>query len=209
MHVVYGLTETSSPATIMPGDPVDLNKLGSSGIPIPGLDLRIIDQKTREFLGPNLAGELEVKGSVVVERYLNTAGDTNKAFHDGWFNTGDIARVDEDGFVYILDRKRDMINRGGEKVFSIEVENAINDHPDVIECAVIGVPDPIYGEAVKAYIHLKDNVSLSSEEINDHLKKRLAKYKLPAEYEFVKELPRTDSGKINKNALRSDREQVT
>lgn len=202
MRTVYGLTETSSPASIMPEDPIDLDKLGSSGLPIPGVEFRIVDPETGELLPPGVPGELEVRGSVVIDGYFKADALAKSAFRQGWFSTGDIARLDEQGFVFILDRKKDMINRGGEKVYSIEVENIINNFPDVLECAVIGVPDPVFGEAVKAFIVLRENSTATETDISNFIHDKLAKYKLPSTYELIDAIPKTENGKISKRLLK-------
>ncbi|MDP4091828.1 MAG: class I adenylate-forming enzyme family protein [Bacillota bacterium] len=199
-HTVYGLTETSSPATIMPDDVYKTGKIGSSGKPIPGFDIKIIDEEGME-LASNEVGELLVKGSNVLCSYWNKQQNRD-AFIDGWFRTGDYARIDEDGFLYIVDRKKDMINRGGEKIYSIEVENVIYNHPAVNEVALIGVPDPVYGEVAKAIISLKQGCSASEEEIKKWVSERLAKFKVPQYIQFTEEMPHTNNGKISKTMLR-------
>lgn len=202
VHTVYGLTETSSPATVFPDDPLDVGKLGSSGIPIPGLELRIKASESNVVNEPGKPGEIELRGSNVITEYFKPENGANIVFQDGWFATGDIGLVDAEGYVYVLDRKKDMINHGGEKVFCLEVENRIIEFPGVDECAVIGVPDPIFGEAVKAIIRLKKGCLCSEEELKQFLVKSLAKYKLPTSFVFVNEIPRTESGKINKRLLK-------
>lgn len=202
MHVVYGLTETSSPATIMPNDPEVINKMGSSGMPIPGLEIRIINPETNHSQPRNVPGELEVKGNVVIEKYLKMDSDHKNVFHDGWFRTGDIAKIDNDGFVYILDRKKDMINRGGEKIYSIEVEEVISDYPGVHECSVIGIPDPVYGEIPIGLIVNAEGIEINLEHLKKFVDDRLAKFKVPTEYIFVDELPKNASGKVDKKVLK-------
>ncbi|PEJ37480.1 hypothetical protein CN689_00820 [Peribacillus butanolivorans] len=125
------------------------------------------------------------------------------AFIDGYWRSGDLAKIDEDGFIYIMDRKKDMINRGGEKVYSVEVENVIYTHPKVLEVAVVGIPDEIFGEMVKAFIVTKENIVLEKDEIIEFTSKQLASYKVPKEIEFVSELPRNPGGKVLKNRLKN------
>ncbi|MDK2798485.1 MAG: long-chain acyl-CoA synthetase [Clostridiales bacterium] len=197
-HTVYGLTETSSPATIFPTDVYGSNKMGSSGVPIPGVEIKIIDEEGMEC-PCNSVGELLIRGSVVLEKYWNS---NQKATEDGWFKTGDLAKFDNDGYIYIVDRKKDMINRGGEKIYSFEVENILYTHPAVKEVAVIGVPDPVYGEVVKAVIVTNEGYSLTEEEVKEWVKQKLAKYKVPAYVQFINEMPRTNNGKISKKIIK-------
>ncbi|WP_198543750.1 class I adenylate-forming enzyme family protein [Petroclostridium xylanilyticum] len=200
-HTVYGLTETSSPATVFPTDVYSSSKIGSSGLPIPGLEIKIVDEQGNQ-LSPNEVGELLVKGPVVLEKYWNNTEATANSIKDGWFKTGDLAKIDDDGYIYILDRKKDMINRGGEKVYCLEVENVLYDHPAIKEVAVIGVPDSVYGEVVKAVIVLNKGCTLTEKEIREWMSKRLAKYKIPQYIQFIDDMPRTDNGKISKKLIR-------
>jgi long-chain acyl-CoA synthetase len=209
MRPVYGLTETTSPATIMPQDPLDIGHAGSSGLPIPGIQVRVIDADTRNRLPVGEIGEIEVKGSVVIERYFEADEESSKAFHEGWFNTGDIGQFDKDGYLYVLDRKKDMINRGGEKIYSVEVENAISKHPDVLECAVYGLADPIYGEQVRAMVKLRERSDLTAETLAIFLRHSLAKYKMPVVYDFVESIPKTENGKVDKKRIRQLTSQST
>lgn len=199
---VYGLTETSSPATLMPADATSRpDKARSCGVPIPVCDVAVLDDEGLE-IGPDLPGELAVRGPMVVKGYWRDAGATAKAFRDGWFRTGDIARYDTDGFVYILDRKKDMINRGGEKVASQEVEAALAECPGVREVAVVGVPHPVYGETVKAFVVPEPGLIPDPSAILGFARSRLAKFKVPSEIAFLDELPKSPYGKILKTALR-------
>lgn len=201
-RTVYGLTETSSPATIFPTDVIGSGKIGSSGIQIPGVYIKIVDDAGEE-LPPGFPGELLIKGSVVLQKYWNNAKATSSSIRDGWFKTGDMARIDIDGFVYIVDRKKDMINRGGEKIYSLEVENVLYNHPAVREVAVIGTQDPVYGEVVKAVIVLNKGYELGEEEVKKYVGERLAKYKVPHYVQFIDDMPRTDNGKISKKLIKS------
>ncbi|WP_240613522.1 class I adenylate-forming enzyme family protein [Pueribacillus theae] len=195
----YGATETSSPTTIMPASYPD-SKIESVGLPVPVADLKIVNEDLEEC-GPNEVGELLIKGPMVVEGYWDNDEANRTAFIDGYWISGDMARMDEEGFVYIMDRKKDMINRGGEKIFSVEVENALYNHPSVLEAAVVGVPDPVYGEQVKAFIVKKEGTEVSAEELKSFLSERLARYKIPKEIDFISELPRNPGGKVLKNIL--------
>ena len=129
-------------------------------------------------------------------------GDVSRdAFHDGWFDTGDIARIDDDGFLYILDRRKDMINHGGENVYSIEVENMLSTHPAVAECAVFGIPDDVFGEKVWAMVRAEGK-GTDATQLRQYMYGRLATYKLPTEYVFVDKLPKSENGKVSKRRLK-------
>lgn len=147
-------------------------------------------------------GEIVVKGESVTTGYWNRPQETAEAFRDGWLYTGDMAVVDSEGYVNIVDRKKDMIITGGENVYSIEVENALYTHPLILEAVVIGVPDPKWGEAVKAVVVLKPGQSVTEDEIIHHCRMQIAGYKAPKSVDFVTELPRTGSGKIHKKGIR-------
>jgi acyl-CoA synthetase (AMP-forming)/AMP-acid ligase II len=148
-------------------------------------------------------GELLVRGPNVVAGYWNKPGETAEAISDGWLRTGDIARIDADGFVQILDRKKDMINRGGEKVYCVEVESALTAHPAVFEAAVMGVPDAMMGEKVGAVVVLKPDCRVGSGELLESVATRLARFKLPQYLVFSNQpLPRNPGGKILKKTLR-------
>lgn len=203
MYTVFGMTETSSPATIMPDDPLVLGKPNSSGLPIPGVEIRIADTGTGRPLPAGCPGALLVRGSTVITSYWGVDAVQNAvAFKDGWLDTGDIAKVDKDGYLYILDRRKDMINRGGEKIFSIEVENLLATHPAVAECAVVGKADAVLGETVCAYVRLKPGSSVDAESLKTFMYGKLATYKLPVQYYFVEAFPKNPNGKICKNELR-------
>ncbi len=202
-HTVYGLTETSSPATVMPS--VDrsqpITRAGSSGLPVPCVEVKVVSNG--QEMGLDQAGELLIRGATVAEGYWNNPAATQSTFGDGWLRTGDVARIDRDGFVYILDRVKDMINRGGEKVYSIEVEDVLHAHPEIVEAAVVGIPDPIYGEAVKAFVVKVPGSELNAEDVRAWVKSRLAGFKVPSVVEFLDALPRNPNGKVMKHVLRS------
>ena len=200
LHNAYGATETSSPTTIMPRKYPD-SKIDSVGLPVPVADVKVVNEQMEEC-PVNEAGELLIKGPMVVEGYWNNPEANRSSFVDGYWKSGDMARIDEDGYVYIMDRKKDMINRGGEKIFSVEVENALYNHPAVLEAAVVGIPDPIFGEQVKAFVVMKEDMNVSEEEIKTFLAERLADYKVPKEVEFIRELPRNPGGKVMKGQLK-------
>lgn len=197
-RTIYGLTETSSPASIFPGDAASSPYIGSSGWPIPGLMMKVVDDAGREL--PNgQVGELLIRGTVVMEEY---DGRSDGFAEDRWFKSGDLARLTDDGYVYITDRKKDMINRGGEKVWSYEIENILHDCPDVLEAAVVGMPDDVYGEIVAALILPRPGSGCTPLGILDQLSGRVAKYKLPSLIHMTDEIPRTPNGKVDKIAIR-------
>jgi long-chain acyl-CoA synthetase len=154
-------------------------------------------------------GEILVGGVKVFKGYWKNPEATRATIVDGWVRTGDIGKIDEEGFVYILDRKKDMINRGGEKIYSLEVENVICDNPKVLEAAVVGVPDPVMGEVVKACIALKQGEKITVEDIKNFCAERLADYKVPKFVEFMNSLPRNPAGKVSKPDLRYVLPRVT
>ncbi|MFB4165582.1 class I adenylate-forming enzyme family protein [Alteribacillus sp. JSM 102045] len=201
LHNAYGATETSSPTTIMPVE-YDDNKFSSVGLPVPVGEVQIVNEAGQE-LPDGEVGELWIKGPMVVQGYWRNEEANKKSFEDGYWKSGDMAYRDDEGFVYIMDRKKDMINRGGEKIFSAEVENVLYGHPAVLEAAIVGIPDQLFGEQVKAYVVIKEqeNQAPHPEEIKEFLKEKIADYKVPQYVEFVIELPRNPGGKILKNKL--------
>jgi long-chain acyl-CoA synthetase len=196
----YGLSETS-PVTHR--NPIfGPRKPGSIGVPLPNTDCRIVDVETGTIeLPPGEPGELIIKGPQVMKGYWNKPEETAMALRDGWLYTGDIATMDEDGYFYIVGRKKEMIIAGGYNIYPIEVEEVIYQHPAVAEACVFGVPDPYRGETVKAAVVLKDGVHATEEELIDWCKERLAKYKVPRLVEFRKQLPKSTVGKILRRKL--------
>jgi long-chain acyl-CoA synthetase len=205
----YGLTETSSVTTMNSGDDY-VHKPGSVGPPVPVCDVRVVpdgfggDEPTDDLpSGPEVTGELWIKGPNVVRGYFNKPEATAATFTRGWLHSGDVARIDEDGFVYIVDRAKDMVIRGGENVYSVEVEAALFEHPAVADAAVIGVPHAVLGEEVGAAVVLRPGSKLSAEELARHVKERLAGFKVPTHIWFRSEpLPRNPQGKVLKRELR-------
>ncbi len=196
----YGLTEASPETHNSPPNRV---KIGSIGIPIIDTDAKIVDIETgTKELPPSEAGELIVKGPQVMKGYMKQPEETERALRNGWLYTGDIARMDEEGYFYIVDRLKDTIKYKGYSVFPAEVENVLYGHPSIRECAVIGKPDSVAGEIPKAYVVLKEGVAITKEELIEYCKKRIAPYKRIREVEFVAELPKNIAGKILKRALR-------
>ncbi|MDG6913920.1 MAG: long-chain fatty acid--CoA ligase [Nitrososphaerota archaeon] len=199
----YGLSETS-PVTHCNPVTGGVVKDGSIGPPFSETDAKIVDISDREkTLKAGEIGELAVKGPQVMKGYWNQEEETKAVLKDGWFLTGDIAKMDPDGYFYIVDRKKDMINVGGLKVYPREVEDVLFEHPDVKEAGVIGVPNQFSGEAVKAFVVLKDPAKgTSAQELIEFCQERLAKFKVPKEVEFVQELPKTLIGKVLRRKLR-------
>jgi long-chain acyl-CoA synthetase len=197
----YGLSETAPVVTINPADGPARD--GSIGLPVPATDISIrsIEDPSQEMpLGE--AGEICIKGPQVMPGYWNKPEETAESFVDGYFRTGDVARFDEDGFIYIVDRLKDMINASGYKIYPRQVEDAIYRHPAVEEVTVIGIPDEYRGEAPKAFIKLKQGRTSNEEEIMTFLKTQISKLELPAEIEFRDELPKTMIGKLSRKELR-------
>jgi len=199
----YGLTETCGIVTAN-SSRLYTAKPSSCGRIVPTLEGRLEDEAGEVLSpGPDVTGELCVRGAVVIKGYLNRPEATADAIRDGWFHTGDIARIDEDGFVYIVDRAKDMVLRGGENVYCSEVEAAIYEHPDVAEAAVFGVPDERLGEAVAAAIVRTPGSTLDQEQLSEFLGERIAKFKIPSTVWFRDEpLPRNANGKFLKRELR-------
>ncbi len=195
----YGLTEAAPVTHVNPL--FGRRKVGSIGIPIPGVDARIVDLETRKPLPPGAEGEMEVRGPHVMTGYWNRPQETAETIVDGWLLTGDIGRMDDDGYFYIVDRKKDMIDAAGFKVLPREVEEILFMHPKVQEAVVAGVPDPYRGETVKAYLILKEGQEATEAEIIDFCKLHLASFKVPRKIEFRKELPKTMVGKYLRRVL--------
>ncbi len=196
----YGLSEAPTATHCNPQ--MGENRTGSIGLPFPDVDARIIsldDEVT--VLGPGEVGELVIKGPQVFKGYFNMPTETKNALRDGWLYTGDIASMDEDGYFYIVDRKKEVMKPGGFQVWPREVEEVISDHPKVFEVGVAGIPDPNRGETVKAWVVLQPDESLTAEEIREFCKENLAAYKVPTHIEFRAELPKTTVGKILRREL--------
>lgn len=199
---LYGQTENSPGATTLK-DHYALDKVGSVGEPLPRTEVLVVD-KYGKPVPTGEVGEIIVKGPQVMKGYLKDPQATKNTIKNGWLYSGDLGRLDEEGLLYIVDRKKDMVIRGGENVYPVEVEEVLYEIPGVLEAAVIGVPHLIYGEVVKAFIVLKEGTSISEKEIIDFCRTKLAKYKLPDEIEFIDTLPRNASGKVLKQVLRSE-----
>jgi long-chain acyl-CoA synthetase len=205
----YGMSETPTATHANPlfGE----NPPGSIGLPLPDIDCRIISLEDEVTVLPTgEIGELVIKGPNVMRGYHNMPTETVNSLRDGWLYTGDIARMDENGFFYIVDRKKELIKPGGYQVWPREVEEVIASNPKVLEVGVAGIPDPYRGETVKAWVVLKPGETATEDEIKDWCKDRLAKFKIPTHVEFREELPKTTVGKILRRELvRQDKEKVS
>jgi fatty-acyl-CoA synthase len=207
----YGMTETSPYLTVSIlkenlaylSDEERFVYKAKTGRPFMGVLLKVVREDGTDVT-PNdeEVGEIVVKGDIVTKGYWNRPEETAKALKDGWLYTGDMAVIDKEGYVNIVDRKKDMIITGGENVYSVEVENVLYTHPCVLEAAVIGVPDPKWGEAVKAVVVLKPGETATEEEIIQYCKQHIASYKTPKSVDFISDLPKTGSGKIFKKGLK-------
>lgn len=200
----YGLTECSPVVTVNPTDIEHYN--GTIGIPLPSTEVRVVDVDSGEVLPQGEAGELQVRGPQVMVGYLNRPDETEKVMRDGgWFATGDIGVMDDQGFFKIVDRKKDMILVSGFNVYPNEIEDVIVDHPKVLEAAAIGVPHDSSGEAVKIFVVRKDQ-SLTEKELITFARENMTGYKVPKFVEFREELPKTNVGKILRRQLRDEEE---
>ena len=196
----YGSTETTSPATLMPQGQTTLHN-DTVGINLVCAELRVMDDKGRE-LPPDQLGEIWIKGPMVVKGYWNNPAETADNFTGGFWHSGDIGSINADAYVKVVDRKKDMINRGGYKIYTIEVENALYSHAAVQECAVVAKPCPILGERVHAFVSLRRS-DVSTDELRAHCKSRLSDYKVPESFTLTTEpLPRNANGKLMKRAMR-------
>ncbi len=207
----YGMTETSPYLTLSIlkehlrklSDDDQLRFKSKTGREFIGVNLKVVDEQGREIRRDEKeVGEIIVKGDIVTKGYWKLPEETKKSIKQGWLYTGDMAVIDEEGYVTIVDRKKDMILTGGENVYSTEVENVLYMHAAILECAVVGVPDQKWGEAVKAIVVLKPGQRATEQEIIEFCKERMAHYKAPKSIDFVDTLPRTGSGKIHKKNLR-------
>jgi long-chain acyl-CoA synthetase len=197
----YGMTETCSPTTLSPPGE-ELRHIASVGWPVPIADVRTVEVATRRECEAGEVGELWVSGPMVVPGYWANPEATAAAMGDGWLRTGDLAKIDGDGYVTVMDRLKDMINRGGEKIYCVEVEDVLCAHPAVLEAAVVGVADAIYGEAVKACVVPRAGATVDPEDVRRWVGARLAKFKVPREVAVLDTLPRNPNGKVIKSALR-------
>ena len=199
----YGLTESSPIVCVNPFSGV--RKIGSIGMPFPNTQCRIVDIEDGETeVPPGECGELLVKGPQVMKGYQGKLEETERTVKDGWLHTGDVARMDKDGYFYIVDRIKELIISGGYNVYPRDIEEVIYTHPDIHEAAVVGIPHPSRGEAAKVFAVLKDGKKMTQEELIDFCSEKLAKYKLPIRVEFRESLPKSAVGKILKRVLKDE-----
>ncbi len=201
----YGLSEGTCASSVNPVNGV--RKVGSIGVPLDGQEMRIVDDHGAP-VPAGTTGEIIVRGENVMKGYFNDPAATEAALRDGWLHTGDLGHVDADGYFWIAGRKKEMIIRGGENIYPKEIEDVLYAHPRVAEAAVVGLPDPVWGEEVGAFIVLREKTKLThqhllADEVIAFLKERLADYKLPRKVFFRDNLPRTATGKVQKHVLRA------
>jgi long-chain acyl-CoA synthetase len=195
----YGMTESSPTITRQRED--QPRKPGSVGSAIDGVEIRTVDEKDQE-LPPEQEGEVCVRGPNVMKGYLNRGEETRETIRDGWLHTGDMGYLDPDGDLFLTDRKKDLIIRGGENISPAAIEDVLYKHPSVMEAAVIGISDPVYGEEVKAYVVLKPGKRVSEPEFIDYCLRYIPRFKCPKSIGFLDELPKSSVGKILKRELR-------
>ncbi|PXY17406.1 class I adenylate-forming enzyme family protein [Prauserella muralis] len=195
----YGLSEGTCASTINPVG--GIRKPGTVGLPIEGQDVAIMD-RSGNVLPKGETGEVVVRGPNVMRGYLNRPDDTSKAIVDGWLHTGDVGRFDEDGYLVLVDRIKDMIIRGGENIYPKEIESVLYGHTQVLEAAVVGTPHPVLGEVPTAFVATRPNATVDVAELHEHCRAGLSKYKLPTEIHLIDALPKNPVGKIDKPQLR-------
>jgi acyl-CoA synthetase (AMP-forming)/AMP-acid ligase II len=206
----YGQTESGPQIATLPKEahqvldksPEEQKILTSCGQPSLGVQVRVVDKENND-VGPGTVGEIIVQSDSIMVEYWKRPKETAETIVEGWLHTGDLAYYDEKGFIYIVDRKKDMIVTGGENVYSREVEDVLYKHPVIAEVAVVGVPDPLWVERVHAVVVLKPNAMAQEKEIISFCKEHLASYKAPKSVEFVESLPKNAQGKILKKTIRS------
>ena len=199
----YGLSEASPVVAVNPSDKI---KLGSIGLPLPTVITQIRDENEQD-VAPGVVGELCVKGQNVMSGYLNHPEDTAEALRGGWLHTGDLGYKDEDGYIFIVDRLKDLIITAGENVYPREIEEVFYNNPAVKEVAVVGLPDDLRGQAIAAYVVLKEGKTATSPELKRFIRGKVANYKLPKYVEFIDQLPKNKTGKVLKMALRREGEE--
>ena len=201
IHEAFGQTEMSPSTTYLIGEDA-LHKTASVGKPSINVRVRIVDENMND-VPQGEVGEIIYRGPTMMKRYYNNPQATEEAFKGGWFHSGDLVRMDEEGYIYVVDRKKDMIISGGENIYPKELEEVLYTHPDILEAAVIGVPDPNWGENVKAFIVMKPGKQLTEQEVVGYCQQHISSYKKPRIVEFIDILPRNASGKILKTVLRN------
>ncbi len=198
---IYGMTEVGSVITLYDDINAIQEKEGSAGKVALLINVNIVDPEGREIKDGGV-GEILLNGESVIKSYWNRPEENEKIFRDGWFSTGDLGRIDEDGFLYIVGRKKDMIKSGGENVYPAELELVMVEHPDIEAASVVGIPDQAWGEAVCAAIVLKNGRELSESAFTDYCKANMARFKVPKRVRFVDELPRNATGKVLKHEVK-------
>ncbi|PKK84312.1 MAG: AMP-dependent synthetase [candidate division Zixibacteria bacterium HGW-Zixibacteria-1] len=201
IYIMYGQTEAAPRVSWLPPERL-MDKIGSIGIPVPRVEIKIVDDNGQES-PPGESGELITRGDNVMLGYWNQPEETKQVVRDGWLYTGDLARKDEEGYIYITGRKKEIIKTGGNRVSTKEIEECLLEHESVLETAVFGIPDELLGEAIKAVVVLKDGCRASVKEIQTYCKTRLADHKSPKVVEFMEALPKYQSGKVNKMLLKN------
>lgn len=197
----FGMTETAaSTATLKGYDPLD--KTGTVGMPYTNVEIKVVDDFMNE-VKPGEVGEILYRGPTMMKEYYKNPIETEKAFKGGWFHSGDLVTLDEDGYISIVGRKKDMIISGGENIYPKEIEEVLYTHPDIVDAAVVGIPDPKWGETPKAFIVKAPNSMLTADQVIEYLDNKIANYKKPRHVEFINEMPRNASGKILKHVLKS------
>jgi long-chain acyl-CoA synthetase len=195
----YGLTESSA---LVSSNPPGRVRLGSVGLPVPGVDVRILDEQDRE-LPTGEIGEICCRSATVMQGYWHEADLSRDVMRSGWLHTGDLGRVDEDGYLYVVDRKKDLIIRGGFNVFPRDVEDALHEHPSVALAGVVGRPDERHGEEVVAFVSLRDDAATTESDLIAFAKERIGGYRYPREVRIVSDIPLTPVGKVDRKSLRA------
>jgi long-chain acyl-CoA synthetase len=199
----YGLTESSPVTHVNPF--LGQRKVGSIGIPVSDTLCRVVNLEDGKTVVPvGEPGEIAIKGPQVMKGYWNMPRETGDVFNDGWLLTGDIGKMDDDGYFYIVDRKKDLIISGGFNVYPRDIDEVLFEYPKIQEACAIGIPHPTRGEAVKVFVVLKEGESATEEEIIQYCASKMAKFKLPTEVEFRDELPKSNVGKVLRKELRAE-----
>jgi long-chain acyl-CoA synthetase len=198
----YGLTETSPVATVNPTH--GHRKSGTIGVPISDTEAKVVDPETREAVAAGEVGELALKGPQVMQEYWQKPEETALVLQDGWLFTGDMAAMDEEGFIRIVDRKKDVVISAGMNVYPREVEEVLLQHPKVVEAAVIGAPSKVREELVRAYVVVEEGEKLTKGEIVQFCQDKLSKFKIPKQVEFMDELPKSAMGKVLRRVLKEE-----
>lgn len=201
LYNMYGATEMGFVTVARPGE--HTSRPGTVGRVIPGNEVRLYDPKAREVTKSGEVGEVFVRNSMLMSGYHRNEEATRCAMRDGFVSVGDLARFDSDGYLYIVDRKVDMVISGGVNIYPLEIEQCLSDHPDVHECAVVGVPDPDWGERLEAFVVLREGAHANAKALEDHCRQHLADFKRPRRFAFLDILPRTETGKVLKRQLRA------